>query len=147
MVLHHDAKRRRPPAALLWGDARFGNVVFTDHAHIAAVLDWELATIGPAEMDIVAWFVALETLTSKATATSVPGFDERGQHARATSRRSDSGLSDLAWHEIFALVRWIAINDKLARLAAASGTTHLGFGEENPMLPYVARRIERYQAP
>jgi hypothetical protein len=51
---------------------------------------------------------------------------------------------DLARHEVFALVRSVAINDKLARLADATGAEHFGFGDDNPMLPYIARRIERY---
>src|SRR4051794_27869826 len=41
--------RADPPPSLCWGDARIGNVLFDDARSIASVLDWELASIGPAE--------------------------------------------------------------------------------------------------
>ena len=46
-------RRTSRPASLCWGDARIGNVLFSDDRKITAVLDWEMATIGPAEMDRV----------------------------------------------------------------------------------------------
>src|SRR4051812_42938718 len=65
--------RAEPPASLCWGDARIGNVLFDDARSIASVLDWELASIGPAEMDL-AWFLALDELTTYFVKRSVPGF-------------------------------------------------------------------------
>jgi aminoglycoside phosphotransferase (APT) family kinase protein len=133
-------------ASLLWGDARLGNVMYDDDRRIVAVLDWELASIGPAEMD-VAWYLALDELTTKAVGASVPGF--RGREALLQRYRARLGrdLDHLPWHEIFALVRSIAINDKQARLAAAAGVAYPGLaGDDNPMLRYLARRIDRYRA-
>jgi aminoglycoside phosphotransferase (APT) family kinase protein len=136
-----------PRGALLWGDARLGNVMFDDDRRVVAVLDWELATIGPPEMD-VAWFLALDELTSRATGARVPGFADHAAFVAAYEARLGRALSDLAWHEIFALVRSIAINDKQARLAAAAGVAYPGLsGDDNPVLRYVERRIARYQAP
>ena len=43
------------PDVLLWGDARIGNVLWRD-ARAVAILDWEMTTIGPRELD-VAWLV------------------------------------------------------------------------------------------
>ena len=43
------------PAVLSWGDSRLGNVMYTDFQP-AAVLDWEIATLGPRELDI-AWII------------------------------------------------------------------------------------------
>jgi aminoglycoside phosphotransferase (APT) family kinase protein len=42
---------RESPAALSWGDARIGNVVYRDFAPVA-LLDWEMAALGPRELDI-----------------------------------------------------------------------------------------------
>jgi aminoglycoside phosphotransferase (APT) family kinase protein len=133
-----------PEPAVLWGDARFGNVIFTDDRRVAAVIDWELATLGPPEMDL-AWFLALEALTAKATGARVAGFDDRATVIASYEQHLGRAVVDLAWHEVFALVRSVAINDKLARLADATGAEHFGFGDDNPMLPYIARRIERYE--
>ena len=43
---------------LLWGDARIGNIIF-DGTRPAAVLDWEMVTLGSPEMDL-AWSIFLD---------------------------------------------------------------------------------------
>ena len=40
---------------LIWGDSRVGNVLYEDFKPVA-VLDWEMATLGPREMD-AAWMI------------------------------------------------------------------------------------------
>ena len=42
---------------LLWGDARMGNVLYRDFAPVA-VLDWEMAALGPPEVDL-GWTIYL----------------------------------------------------------------------------------------
>ena len=48
-----DAAAAEP--VLLWGDARVGNVLYQDFRPVA-VLDWEMTTLGPRELD-VAWII------------------------------------------------------------------------------------------
>jgi aminoglycoside phosphotransferase (APT) family kinase protein len=133
--------------SLLWGDARLGNVVFEatkKRRDVIAALDWELASIGPAEMDL-AWYLALDALTVKVTGAPVEGFLSReGVIARHEARLGRT-VRDLAWHEIFALTRSICINDRQARIARQTGVEYPGIaGDDNPMLGVVARRIERF---
>ena len=53
---------------------------------------------------------------------------------------------DLEWHEIFALIRSTAINDRQARLAATSGVPYPGVaGETNPVLPHLAEKIDAFE--
>jgi aminoglycoside phosphotransferase (APT) family kinase protein len=135
--------RHEPDAALCWGDARLGNVMFDDDRRVVAVLDWELASIGPPEMDL-AWYLALEALTAKYTAP-VPGFFDRAGAIAFYEQRLGRTVVDLEWHEVFALVRSAAINDRQARMAHAAGVQYPGVaGDENPVLRYVARQIEQY---
>lgn len=136
-----------PEPSLLWGDARLGNVMLDDRLRIAALLDWELATLGPAEMD-VAWYLALDDLMTAFVGRTVPGFLGRDRLVRHYESRLGRALRDLRWHEVFALARSVAINDKQARLAAAAGVPYPGVpGDDNPVLHHLARRIERYDRP
>jgi aminoglycoside phosphotransferase (APT) family kinase protein len=136
---HHDA-----PDSLLWGDARLGNVMYDDDAHVVALLDWELATIGPAEMDL-AWYLVLDALTTSFVKRTVPGFMARDELVRNYERDLGRSVMHLAWHEIFALVRSIAINDRQARLATASGASYPGVaGDANPILQYLDARIAAF---
>jgi aminoglycoside phosphotransferase (APT) family kinase protein len=140
---------QKPPLSLLWGDARLGNVVFEatkKRRDVVAALDWELASIGPAEMDL-AWYLALDELTVRVTGRPVEGFLSReGVIARHEARLGRT-VRDLAWHEVFALARSICINDRQARIAQQTGVDYPGIaGDDNPMLRVVTRRIERFTA-
>jgi aminoglycoside phosphotransferase (APT) family kinase protein len=138
------APTTEPPASLCWGDARIGNVMFDDAYDVVAALDWELATIGPAELDL-AWYLALDELTAKFT-KPVPGFLPRDDAIAFYESHLGRRVVDLAWHEVFALVRSTAINDRQARMATAAGVDYPGVpGNDNPVLRYVTRRIERYE--
>src|ERR1700738_1009792 len=60
---------------LLWGDARVGNVLYRDCEPVA-VLDWEMVTLGPRELD-AAWMIyahkVFEELAGLATVPGLPG--------------------------------------------------------------------------
>jgi aminoglycoside phosphotransferase (APT) family kinase protein len=135
---------REPPASLCWGDARVGNMLFHDDRQVASVLDWEMATIGPAEMDL-AWYLALDDLTAHFVKQTVPGFLDRTELIARYEAALGRAVEDLEWHEIFALIRSTAINDRQARLAAESGISYPGVaGEDNPVLRIIARRIDAF---
>jgi aminoglycoside phosphotransferase (APT) family kinase protein len=135
----------QPPASLCWGDARIGNVLFAEDRAVTSVLDWELATIGPAEMDL-AWYLALDELTTYFVGQTVPGFLARNEIIDRYEAALGRAVVDLEWHEIFALVRSTAINDRQARLAAASGIAYPGVaGDGNPVLGLIAQRIEAFR--
>ncbi len=132
-----------PRASLCWGDARLGNVLFEGTA-VASVLDWELATIGPAETDL-AWYLALDDLATHFVRRSVPGFLTRAELIAHYETRLGRPVRDLAWHEIFALARSAAINDRQARLAAQSNIPYPGVaGDDNPVLAYLHDKIETF---
>ncbi len=133
-----------PAASLCWGDARLGNVLFTDDGRITSVLDWELASLGPAELDL-AWYLALDALTTRFTGGPVPGFLPRAELIARYERRLGRPVVDLEWHEIFALARSVAVNERQARLAAISGIPYPGVaGDRNPVLRHLVRRVDQY---
>jgi aminoglycoside phosphotransferase (APT) family kinase protein len=125
---------------LLWGDPRLGNAMYDD-GRLVALLDWELASVGPPEMDL-AWYVALGELTASfmgADPDGLLGTDEfLDRHARAIGHSPDS----FGWHVVFALVRSTAISDCMARLAHAHGLRYPGIaGDDNPLLDVIWQRI------
>lgn len=48
---------------LVWNDARMGNSMFADDLSVAALFDFEVASLGPAEIDL-AWWLYCEDLFS-----------------------------------------------------------------------------------
>jgi aminoglycoside phosphotransferase (APT) family kinase protein len=131
-------------SSLCWGDARLGNVLYHEDFTIASVLDWETASIGPAEMDL-AWYLALDDLTVHFTRRTLPGFLTRAELIATYEEALGRTVVDLAWHEIFALVRSTAINDRQARLATQTGASYPGIaGDDNPVLPYLTAKIDAF---
>ena len=77
---------------LVWGDSRVGNVLYADFQPVA-VLDWEMAVLGPREMD-VAWIIfahmVFQELAGLAGMPGLPDFMREDDVAR-TVRRADRG--------------------------------------------------------
>ena len=95
-------------AVLSWGDARIGNVVF-DGFEPAAVLDWEMADLGPRELDVV-WLTyshrVFQDLAEGLELAGLPGFLAIDDVIGAYEARSGHRVRDLDWHLGYAAVRW-----------------------------------------
>ena len=129
----HVPPEREP--VLLWGDVRLGNLVLDDERRVVAVLDWDLASVGPREMDL-GWHFGLEFMMEELFGRRVPGFPSRLEALERYERRSGYQVQHLAWHEVFALVRALAINDRHQRITGDPGR------RDNPMGDVLLARLE-----
>ena len=135
-----------PEPSLVWGDARLENLMFDDRLCVVAVLDWELATIGPAELDL-GWYLALERALFEMVGgtRTVPGFRDRDELIGIYQARLGRPVQDLAWHEIFSLVRSLCITFRQARISRIAGVDYpVPELDGNPMLDVVDRWISRF---
>jgi len=93
-------------ATVVHGDYRLGNVLFEPAApaRLAAVLDWELATIGDPLADlgylVSTWEDSPLALTS---VSHLDGFPDGDGLAARYEERSGRSVRDLAWYEALAL--------------------------------------------
>jgi aminoglycoside phosphotransferase (APT) family kinase protein len=132
-----------PPGGLLWGDVRLGNVVFdADREVPRAVLDWDMASVGPAEMDL-AWFLALEAVQQDLTGMAVPGFGTREAAIGIVEAGLGRRLGDLHWYEVFALVRASAVSTRIALLFERAGRPSMFVPGRDPSLAAALARIDR----
>ena len=133
-----------PPSSLTWGDARLGNLLVDEGtAAVTAILDWELAAVGPAELDL-GWYLALDELQARFVGTTLPGFPDRAGTIAAWEAAVGRPAVDLEWHEIFALVRSTAIHDRQARLAVAAGDQPAYVsGDANPLVRWLTKKISQ----
>jgi aminoglycoside phosphotransferase (APT) family kinase protein len=103
-------REHRPADAVdgvTWGDARVGNMIFADDLSVAAVLDWEMAALGPPEMDVAWWILFEEVFTSCQgipRADGIPAADELRERYVAFGGRP---MGDLFYYEILGWVRLI----------------------------------------
>lgn len=104
-----------PPAAIVHGDYRLGNVLFAAQspARLNAILDWEMATIGDPLADVgylvSHWLQAGDRTDgfSLQTVSSRPGFPNRHDLIRLYEQRSGRSMQALDWYVTLAL--WKAV--------------------------------------
>lgn len=93
---------------LCWGDSRIGNVLYQDFEPVA-VLDWEMAAIGPRELD-VSWIVfahqVFESITGMLEMPGMPHFLREEDVKAAYERFSGVALGDLHWFHLYNAVQW-----------------------------------------
>jgi aminoglycoside phosphotransferase (APT) family kinase protein len=96
---------------LLWGDARVGNVLYSDFLPVA-VLDWEMTALGPRELD-VAWLIFAHLVFQElAGLATLPGLPDvlREDDVRETYRRlTGVELGDLRWFYAYSGVMWACV--------------------------------------
>ncbi|MFG1929079.1 phosphotransferase family protein [Mycobacterium sp. NPDC048908] len=96
---------------LVWGDSRVGNVLYSDFRPVA-VLDWEMAVLGPREMD-VAWIIFAHMVFQElAGLAGLPGLPEfmREEDVKATyAELAGVELGDLHWFYVYSGVIWACV--------------------------------------
>ncbi|MGA7134770.1 MAG: phosphotransferase family protein [Mycobacterium sp.] len=109
---------------LVWGDARVGNVLYRDFRPVA-VLDWEMVTLGPRELDI-AWMIFAHMVFQELTGLAgLPGLPDvmRESDVRATYQRlTGIEVSDLHWFYAYSGAIW-------ALVFMRTGARRVHFGE------------------
>ena len=88
---HVPSAEQQGDPVLCWGDARIGNVLYRDLEPVA-VLDWEMVTLGPRELDL-SWLVFLAE------------DDVRTTYAAASGHT----LGDLTWYHVYNGMLWCVV--------------------------------------
>jgi aminoglycoside phosphotransferase (APT) family kinase protein len=111
------------PAVLCWGDSRIGNVMYRDFTPVA-VLDWEMAAIGPREMDL-AWMIFLhrffEDLTTMAGLPGLPDFMRRDDMAARYRELTGHQPENLDYYSLYAALRHAIVMFRVQSRAIAFG--------------------------
>jgi aminoglycoside phosphotransferase (APT) family kinase protein len=111
------------PTVLNWGDSRIGNMLF-DGIDPVAVLDWEMATVGPKEID-VAWGVFLhrffDDLAARFDMPGMPDLMRRERVVATYERLSGEPVRDLEWFEVFAALRFAIVSVRTTARGVAYG--------------------------
>lgn len=99
--------RHEPAPSLLWGDPRPGNVLYGEDQSVVALLDFENATLGPAEVDY-GWWMASRLYRYARDGGSLPeldGLPDRTESLQIFESHLERSLHHVAWHEIFGAAR------------------------------------------
>jgi len=102
--------------ALCWGDSRIGNLIFRDH-EVAAVLDWEMASLGDPERDI-AWYCYFDRqFTEGLGVDRLPGIPTDEQTIARWEELTGRTVQHFAYYQVLSGFAFSVIMGRLMQLA------------------------------
>jgi aminoglycoside phosphotransferase (APT) family kinase protein len=112
---------------LNWGDARVGNMLYRDFAPVA-VLDWEMATVGPREVDL-AWMIFLHTffhdMAVRFGMDGMTDFMQRDSVIAEYETLTGATVRDLEWFDVFAALRFAIVSVRTSTRGIAYGQSEM----------------------
>jgi aminoglycoside phosphotransferase (APT) family kinase protein len=132
------------PATIVHGDYRLDNMILTDSGEVAAVVDWELCTLGDPLADLgllmVYWADPDEEnpIGLGQPANLAPGFPSREELRARYGERSGRDLSQLDFYVALGYWKLAVIIEGVYRRYRDGG-----FGEADAGIEYFARLTER----
>ncbi len=114
-------------ARLSWGDARIGNVMYRNFEPVA-VLDWEMASIGPREIDL-SWMIFLhqffEDIARVMELPGMPGFMQADRVVEKYTEASGYQPRDLDFYVLYSALQHGIIMSQVQRRAIRFGTAEM----------------------
>jgi aminoglycoside phosphotransferase (APT) family kinase protein len=110
---------------LSWGDARVNNVIYRDFRPVA-LLDWEMAGLGPREIDI-AWLVGghqvLEVIAGLLGSSGLPHLLRLEDVAAQYEAETGHAIRDMGFYLTYTAIQW-------AIVFVLAGLRRVQFGEQ-----------------
>jgi aminoglycoside phosphotransferase (APT) family kinase protein len=144
-----------PPATIVHGDYRLGNVMYAAAApaHVVALFDWEMSTIGDPLADLgylCTFWVGRDDapggIFEQHAVTRQAGFPTRDELVARYEERSGRSMSDIRWYRALALWKIIVFMEGNYRRALAGSVDDpylTSFGEAIADLADSAEAITR----
>lgn len=132
---------RQPPvtkSGLVWNDARMGNTMFAEDLSVAALVDYDVATLGPAEIDLGWWLYAEDIFSGQFGLDRLAGVPDRATAIKGFERIYGRPMPDFDYYEALAVLKHAVIsiqsyeNDKLDQDQSSGG------------LAFATKRLSQY---
>ena len=106
---------------LNWGDARIGNLIFSDELAVAAVLDWEMVTLASRELELGWWLFLIRHHTEGIGIPLPDGVPDAAQTISRYEQITGHQVKDIEYYEIFAGTRLAIIMVRAAHMMIQAG--------------------------
>ncbi len=146
-ALDHLLRHRDPvdgdDPVLVWGDARVGNMIFGADHTVAAVIDWEVASIGPPGIDVAHWLFFDRFATEAVGVDPLPGWPDRATTVARYEQRSGRTLPDLDRFEMLEelFIATTLIRQADARVERGLAPPDTRMGHDNTVTQMLAHRL------
>ena len=137
----------RPPRpdvlSIGWGDAKLGNVMFSGF-DVAALFDWELCGVGPAEEDLMNLLAVDSVLAELFQVPRIDGLCSSDETVAIYERQLDRTMTATNWWHVFAVAKMAAEMDRILRQMRKLGGVPADIDLEatNRAIPRLRRELE-----
>lgn len=142
--------RRLPPgsaAGVIHGDYRLDNLLVDEHDRVAAVVDWEMSTLGDPLTDVALLLVydrlaELDTASAVSDAPSAPGFLTRDEVLERYSAGTGRDLTSIGFYEALACLKLAVVLEGIHYRYVQGDTVGTGFDTVGTLVePLLARGL------
>ena len=127
--------------SVLWGDSNVGNMLFEADGHVAAMLDFEAAALGPGEIDLGWWFFMDDMLSFGVP--RLDGLPDRAAQIAIYEAVLGRPVQSLGYYEVLAGVRMALVmvrtTERLINFGLLPGNTRAAVA--NPIVEVLAARL------
>ncbi|MCV7102848.1 phosphotransferase family protein [Mycobacterium palustre] len=141
-----DEHRPNPdqPKVLNWGDARVGNIIFSDDLAPAGVLDWEMVALASREQDLGWWLFLMRHHTEGVGLPLPAGIPDREETIDYYQRATGHTLRHLDYYEVLAGTRLAILMVRAAHMMIDAGLLppDSPMAQSNPASQLVAKLLD-----
>ncbi|WP_246331623.1 phosphotransferase family protein [Sphingomonas chungangi] len=128
---------------VLWGDPTPSNTMWTPDGSVAALIDWELAAMGPPELDLAWWLYFDDLFSRRFGVTRLKGLPTREESIAIYEKASGRTVRHMDYYDVVAALR-------MALVAAGAFERQVALGnipatntslDNNLMTLYLAERL------
>lgn len=129
-------------SGLVWNDARMGNTMFADDLSVAALFDFEVASLGPAEIDLAWWLYCEDLFSEQFGIERLAGIPPAPEAIRGFERLYGRVMPDFDYYQAIAALKHavLSIRDYSNGKTVETPEALPGFAIDR-----LARSIERHK--
>jgi aminoglycoside phosphotransferase (APT) family kinase protein len=101
-------RKEQPPKTavnVLWGDSTPSNVMFTPEGGVSALIDWELAALGPAELDLAWWLYFDDLFSRRFGVPRLEGLPTRTESIEIWEQATGRKAQHMAYYDVVVALR------------------------------------------
>jgi len=138
-----DNKPADAEVCVLWGDPTPSNTMWRPDGSVAALIDWELAALGPPELDLAWWLYFDDLFSRRFGVTRLEGLPTKDETIAIYERASGRTLRHMDYYDVVVALR-------MALVAAGAFDRQVSIGnippentslDNNLMTLYLAERL------
>ena len=99
-----------PPIDVLWGDPIPANILYDREGEVAGLIDWEMAALGPGEIDLAWWMLFDDLFSSGMNVPRMEGLPSREETISIYERALGRQVSDLPYYEAISWLRMTLVS-------------------------------------